>query len=129
MKPKIGEAILIGNAKEKEVDNPFSGMFGGGEKITIGGDRSFSHDVWVCLSAEEDRCVVAKLCAKSEEPNSFNFGSTKPYMLEYDIYPISRCNETTLKAMTGYEIDDDLLAIIETQLKTEERENKKVENN
>ena len=116
MKPKIGEAVLVGNMKTKETPSIF------GDTVTvIGGDRSFSHDVWVCLAVEEDRCILQKLCSKDDKPSTFNFGSTKPYMLEYDWFPILKCSEETFKAMTGYSFTDNLLEIIQkqTEQKTE----------
>jgi hypothetical protein len=109
MLPKVGEPVLIGTAKEVERDNPFASVFGGSAKMTIGGDRSYSHDVWVCLSVEEDRCIVMKLCRKGEKPGQFNFGSREPYMIHYEEYPIMKCSEQTLRAMTGYELTDDLM--------------------
>jgi len=113
MKPKIGEPILIGNMNECEVPN----MFDGGETmIKIGGDRSFSHDVWVCLAVEDDRCVAMKLCSHTEKPSWINFGSTQPMMIEYSRYPIYKCSEETLEAMTGYKITDDLLSAVKKQI-------------
>ena len=118
MVPKVGEPVLIGTAKEEQRDNPFASVFGGETKMTIGGDRSFSHDVWVCLSAEEDRCIVMKLCRKGEQPGQFNFGSREPYMIHYSQYPILKCSEQTLRAMTGYELTDNLLELVNVQALT-----------
>jgi len=113
MKPKIGEPILIGNMKEFEAPNMFDG---GATMIKIGGDRSFSHDVWVCLSTEEDRCIIMKLCNKGDKPHWINFGSTQPMMIEYERYPIYKCSEETLNAMTGYSYSDNLLNVVKKQL-------------
>jgi hypothetical protein len=116
MKPRIGEPVLIGVAKEVERDNPFAAIFGGAEKSVIGGDRSYAHDVWVCISAEEDRCVIVKLLRRGKKMGSFEFGADEPQMIGYDWYPINKCSEETLKTMTGYSLADDLLAVVNAQL-------------
>lgn len=113
MIPKVGEAILIGAMKTTE--HPEINPFGEGGIITVlrGGDRSYCHDIWVCIAVEDDRCAIKKLLKHGEQPGYLDFGSIDAQMILYNEYPIMKCTEKMLVAMTGYSYEDDLLKIVE----------------